>query len=73
MIWTPRQSVTRNLSHDFSQPIRSGSEKAQRLRDAPILEGPHSVGVWTLKIYDNMIYLGMYRKYKCIQNWIVDV
>ena len=45
-----RESVTRNLSRDFSQPIRSGSEKAQRkLTDVPVREGPHSVGVWTLK------------------------
>ena len=54
------ESVTRNLSRDFSQPIRSGWEKAhseaQKLRDAPILEGPHSVGVLTLKIKIILIY-----------------
>ena len=33
------------MSHDLSQPIRTGSEA-----DAPTKEGPHSVGVWTLKI-----------------------
>ena len=37
------------MSHDLSQPIRSGSEKAQKLRDASGKEGPHPVGVWTLK------------------------
>ena len=42
------------MSYDLSQPIRSGSEKAQKLRDASGKEGPHSVGVWTLKtIYTN--------------------
>ena len=38
------------MSHDLSQPIRSRSEKAQKLRDASGKEGPHSEGVWTLKI-----------------------
>ena len=34
------------MSHDLSQPIRTGWE----ITDAPVREGPHSVGVWTLKI-----------------------
>ena len=37
------------MSHDLSEPIRTGSEKAQKLRDAPAKEAPHFVGVWTLK------------------------
>ena len=38
-----------DLSRDFSQPIRSGSE-TDRQRDARLYEGPQSIGVWTLKI-----------------------
>ena len=35
----------KNLSCDFSQPIRIGSETE---RDVLLYEGPHSVGVWIL-------------------------
>ena len=39
------------MSHDLSQPIRTGWEKAQKKdTDESTKEGPHSVGVWTLKI-----------------------
>ena len=37
------------MSHDLFQPIRTGSEKAQKETDDATKECPHSVGVWTLK------------------------
>ena len=41
------------MSHDLSQPIRFkslGLKFGDRQTHAPASEGPHSVGVWTLKI-----------------------
>ena len=39
------------MSHDLSQPIRTGSEtESSEKTDESTKEGPHSVGVWTLKI-----------------------
>ena len=39
------------MSHDLSQPIRTGWEKEiSEKTDESTKEGPHSVGVWTLKI-----------------------
>ena len=47
-IWCHQYFLCHN---DLSRPIRTGWEKAQKKdTDESTKEGPHSVGVWTVKI-----------------------
>ena len=53
------------MSHELSQPIRTGSERKSSEADDPATEGPHSVGVWTLKIMEFVkyyIYLNIFKE-----------
>ena len=59
------------MSHDLSQPITIVSlDQRQRKRDTLLSEGPHSLGVLTLKITRiwGLNYLTLQKKFNYLEN-----